>query len=102
MIFDWFDTREAEIVGLKLADIVSSELEEKNKKVKKNKKKEIAEKAKIMQKVFTQANQYKQNSNPNFYKKAKLANVFKWRLLELEHDAEFVNILTRELVLHMK
>jgi hypothetical protein len=100
-MFDWFDSKEAKLIGLELANSVSSELEAKNKKPKKNKKKELDDKAKIMNKVFVRVSQYKQNSKPNFYKKAKLANAFKWRLLDLGHDADFVEILTKELLLHM-
>jgi hypothetical protein len=100
-MFDWFDTKEAKQLGLTLADNVSSEIAMENKKAQKSKKKEMEHKAKIMKRVFVRVSQYKQSSKPNFYKKAKLANTFKWRLLDLGHDADFVEILTKELLLHM-
>ena len=99
MLFNWFDTKEAALLGIALADNLSAELVKNNNK---NLKKEMANRARIMQKVFIQVDQYRQKSTPNFYKKSKLANEFRWRLLESGHAKDFVDILTKELVLHMK
>lgn len=37
----------------------------------------------------------------NFYKKAKLANSFKWQLLDLGFGQQFVDEVTKELLLHL-
>ena len=99
MLFNWFDTKQAALIGVKLADDLSSELTKVNNK---NLKKETETRAKIMHKFFVQVDQYIQKNNPNFYKKSKLANEFKWRMLEIGHATDFVDILTKELVLRMK
>jgi hypothetical protein len=99
MLFSWLDTKEAVLTGVKLADNLSTEL---SKKSNKNIKKEMDGQARALQNIFILADQYKRKSNPNFYQKSKLANEFKWRLLELKHDKDIVDTLTKELVLHMR
>jgi len=98
MFFDWFNTKEAALVGVNLADNLSAELVKTNNK---NPKKEIEHRAKIMQKIFVQLDQYTQKNSLNFYKKSKLVNEFKWRLLEIGHAKDFVDIVSKELLLHM-
>lgn len=98
MFFDWFNTKEASAIGLKLAENLSAEL---TKNHNKSLKIDSEFKSKIMQKFLYQINQYKQTNNLNFYKKSKLANEFKWRLLELGHPKDLVEKLTKELVLHI-
>lgn len=38
----------------------------------------------------------------NFYKKAKFANAFRWKLVEAGYDAGFADELTRELLIHFR
>ena len=99
MLFDWFDTKEAAVVGIKLAEDLSKELTKVNNK---HANKEIASRAKVIQKVFSQIVQLKQKTNLNFYQKSKLINEFSWRLTEIGHDKEFVQIMTKELVIYLK
>lgn len=99
MLIDWFDAQEAILVGIKLADDLSKELTKENNK---HSKKEIAGKAKVIQKVFSQFDQFKEKTKLNFYKKSKLINEFRWRLVEIGHEKEFVEIMTKELVLYIK
>lgn len=98
MIFEWFNTEKATIIGVKLADSLSVDLAKINNK---NLKKQMEPRAKAMQKIFVQVDQFKQTNNLNFYKKSKLANEFRWRLLEIGYGADFVDILTKQLVLHI-
>jgi len=98
MIIDWFNTTEAAILGAKIADDLSAELAKSNKKSTKKKAESID---KALQNTFTQVKQYIQQSKPNFYKKSKLVNEFKWRLLEIGHTEEFVDDLTKQLLLNM-
>jgi poly(A) polymerase Pap1 len=99
MLFNWLDTKEAALKGVKLAENLSTEL---NKKNNKNIKKEMDSQARALQNTFILADQFKRKSSPNFYQKSKLANEFKWRLLELGHDKDLVDALTKELVLRMR
>src|SRR5690349_13799597 len=98
MLTDWFNSKEAAHMGVKLANDLSQELAKINKK---QPKKEIANRAKAIQKVFAQLDLFKQKTQLNFYKKSKLINEFRWRLAEIGHDKEFVQILTKELVLYI-
>lgn len=98
MLFNWFDTKEASLIGIKLADELSKELAKANNK---HSKKEVTSRAKAIQKVFSQFDQFKQKSKLNFYKKSKLINEFRWRLAEIGHEKEFVEIMTKELVLYI-
>ena len=98
MLFNWFDTKEATIIGIKLAEDLSKDLAKANNK---NMKKEIASRANGIQKVFSQFDQFKQKTKLNFYQKSKLLNEFRWRLTELEHDKEFVEVMVKELVLYI-
>lgn len=98
MLFDWFNTKEAALIGVKLADDLSKELAKVNNK---HSKKEVVNRAKVLQRIFSQFDGLKGKSKLNFYKKSKLANEFRWRLTELEHDKEFVEIMVKELVLYI-
>ena len=99
MFFGWLDTNEAKLIGFKLADTLSTDLAKANNK---NMKKEMENKSKVMQKVLVQLTQYIEKNNPNFYQKSKLANEFRWRLLDTGHSLDFVEIMTKQLILHMK
>ena len=59
MLFDWFDAKEASLIGIKLADDLSKELAKTNNK---HSKKELVNRAKVIQKVFSQFNQMKQKT----------------------------------------
>jgi hypothetical protein len=98
MAFNWFNAKEATLEGIKLANDLSTALE----KVKnKHSKKEITGHTKAMQKLFSHFDQFEQKNNLNFYKKSKLINEFRWRLIENGHDKEFVEFVTKELTLYI-
>lgn len=98
MLFDWFDTKEAALIGTKLAEDLSQALANANNKAS---KKNLANRAKVIQKAFSQFDQFKRKTKLNFYKKSKLINEFRWRLTEVGHDKEFVEMMTKELVLYI-
>ena len=98
MLFDWFDAKEASLIGIRLADDLSKELAKTNNK---HSKKELVNRAKVIQKVFSQFNQMKQKTKVNFYKKSKLINEFRWRLTETGHDNEFIELMVKELLLYI-
>jgi hypothetical protein len=51
----------------------------------------------ILEGLAARAVRYHDQHKLGIYKKAKLANVFKWRLSELGYSADFVNLATTEL-----
>lgn len=90
MLFDWFNTKEAVLIGIKLADHLSQELAKINNK---NSKKDMVNKAKVAQKVFSQFDGFEGKAKLNFYKKSKLINEFRWILVETGHDKEFIDVM---------
>ncbi len=98
MFIDWFNTKEVTLLAIKLADELSAELEKNSNK---NLRKASEHNAKIMPKICGQLSQYQQKNKLNFLKKSKLANEFRWRLIEIGHPKEFVDSTTKELLMHM-
>jgi tetratricopeptide (TPR) repeat protein len=90
MSLDWFNAREATAVGAALAD-------------------QLAPQAlpgssghdKQLQELMRRADREVGSLRLNFYKRAKLANSFKWRLLEKGVEKKFADEVTQALVMHL-
>ena len=95
-MFSWFDARDAEKFGLTLAEFFMKRipLEVPNKK-----SKSIEKKQEVLNTMFSQIQQFKMKHKLNVYKKAKLGNAFKWKLLEAHYDPALVDELTKVLLL---
>ena len=52
----------------------------------------------IMEGLGARAVRYHQQSKLNVYKKAKLGNVFRWKLTEIGYSKDFVEKATKEVV----
>ncbi|MSQ74061.1 MAG: hypothetical protein EXR27_22745 [Betaproteobacteria bacterium] len=99
MLGSWFDASEAKRCGSALAEMVAKGYPASERK---KGKKEVLHRAKLLDQIFLQAVQFKQTHNPNLYKRAQIGNAFKWKLLEQGFEADFVDDLTHQLLLHMK
>lgn len=55
----------------------------------------------IFEQILTEALIYKRNVKPNFFRKARMANLFKWGLLEAGYPPEFADSLTKGMVIYM-
>ena len=55
-----------------------------------------------LNKLVTRISAFEARKGANFYKKAKFANAFKWKLIEGGYDAAFADELTKELVIHFR
>jgi tetratricopeptide (TPR) repeat protein len=99
MIFKWFDADEAANLGIALADelaptqLASSTL--------RGKQPASTEPNDVLHAVLQRANREISGLRLNFYKKAKLANSFRWRLLENGVEKTLAEELTQRLVLHV-
>jgi hypothetical protein len=93
MIFDWFDARAASEFGITLAEFIAQRIPLSSDKPKSGKKQQ-----EIFQKAASQITQFKSRKKLNVYTKAKLANSFKWKLLDLGYDKELVDEMTKELL----
>lgn len=52
----------------------------------------------IMEGLAARAVRYHEQNKLGVYRKAKLANTFKWKLKELGYEAEFAETVTKDLV----
>lgn len=95
-MFSWFDAREAQQFGISLAEffIQRIPLETPSKK-----SKSMAKKQEVLDKMFLQIQLFKMKHKLNIYKKAKLGNAFKWKLLDANYDPALVDELTKVLML---
>jgi hypothetical protein len=55
----------------------------------------------ILEEVFARATQFSRENKLGWYKRARLANDFRWELAELGYDEKFVNAATEDLILHV-
>jgi len=55
----------------------------------------------IIEGLAARAVRYHEQQKLGVYRKAKLANVFKWKLRELGYTPEFAETATKELVTHL-
>ena len=96
MIFGWFDAREATDAGTALAEFLAERLpvDSAGGKHKQSEKKQ----KELFPKLFAQADRSKSEHRLNVFKKAKLGNAFKWKLLDLGYDPDFVDEATKEVL----
>jgi tetratricopeptide (TPR) repeat protein len=95
MTLNWLDARDASEAGIALADgfTPDSGLTDI--------KQSSSGLTNTLRKLFEHADRDVRPLGLNFYKKAKFANSFKWRLLENGVDKELANEVTQQLVLHL-
>ncbi len=94
-MISWLDARDAQQFGITLADFFMERIPLENPR----KNKSMAKKQEVLDKMFSQVQQFKMKHKLNIYKKAKLGNAFKWRLLDASYDPAFVDELTKLLLL---
>jgi hypothetical protein len=99
MLLNFMNAREAVAIGTSLADqFVPQATPDPAKRVKKGKPGDAEDELrKFVQRIDTDARPLRLN----FYKRAKLANSFKWKLLQNGVKPEFVNELTRILLVRL-
>lgn len=95
-MINWLDARDAQKFGTTLAEFFMERipLEMPHKKIK-----SLAKKQEVLDKMFLQIQIFKMKHKLNIYKKAKLGNAFKWKLLEADYDPALVDELTKVLML---
>jgi tetratricopeptide (TPR) repeat protein len=99
-VLDWFNVREAVAVGAALADQLgpNATLTEATRARDKAAK---AVTRSALQDLLRRADREVRSLRLNFYKRAKLANSFKWRLLENGVEKDVADEVTQALVLHL-
>src|SRR5271169_6188797 len=84
-MLDWFNSREAAEIGTALADEFAAR----------------ASASGSIEQLLQRADREVRSLQLNFYKKAKFANSFKWRLIENGIARELADEVTKSLVLHL-
>ena len=98
MMPKWLDAREAAGVGLALADQFDLAPEETAGSGRLGPKKN---RASAMEDLLSRADADVRGLRLNFYKKARFANSFKWRLIERGVEPAEADIVTQSLILHL-
>lgn len=92
MIFAWFDAGESKKFGRSLATFF---LERVPKVVDKSDKNFAKKVDAVLEKMVAQLVQFKQQHKLNTYKKAQLANEFKWTLLDAGVASDYADEMTK-------
>jgi tetratricopeptide (TPR) repeat protein len=95
MLPEWFNTRDAVNAGVALADSLAPSAEPRSAKA--------ARKAEAiaLRELLQRADREVRALRLNFYKKAKFANSFKWRLIENGVEPAVANEVTQSLILYL-
>ncbi len=96
MVPGWFNADEAKKFGASLAQFYIDRIPADESK---GKGKSIARKQEVINKIFEQMVRFRLEHKLNIYKKAQLGNAFKWALRDAGYSSEFVDKLTKELLL---
>ena len=95
MIFAWFDTRDGDALAAGMARDLAKRVPPAS--VDAEGKKAEAKQKKTHDMVLRQAHEFVRQNKLNVYKKARLANAFKWALLDAGYPKPFVDTMTYEL-----
>jgi hypothetical protein len=98
MMIEWFNAREAALVGAALADEFAPRTVP---AAARSSTTTHEDQSKALQKLLRRADREVRTLRLNFYKKARFANAFKWRLTENGVDREMADEVTQLLVLHL-
>jgi tetratricopeptide (TPR) repeat protein len=99
MLFNWFDASDAAKLGVALADQFAPQTE--SAAAQHGKSAPSRGRGDGLQDLLERADREVRTLRLNFYKKAKFANAFKWRLLENGANGAQADELTQRLVLHL-
>lgn len=98
MILKWFDASEAKEFGVSLAqDLLKQDALAKSENAKLARKKNQDALVKFLDRIAI----FKQQHKLNFYKKAQLGNVFKWKLIEAGYDPKEASQITTSLLIKL-
>jgi tetratricopeptide (TPR) repeat protein len=98
MIFNWLDASKAVEFGVALADQLAPRAESNSPKRSETKPQTLVE---ALPEALARADQGVRAADLNFYKRAKLANSFKWRLIENGVERSTADAVTQTLVLNL-
>jgi tetratricopeptide (TPR) repeat protein len=95
MLLEWFNAHDAANAGVALADSLAPFVAPRSAKAIRK------QEAGALQALLERADREVRTLRLNFYKKAKFANSFKWRLIENGVEPSIANEVTQSLILHL-
>jgi tetratricopeptide (TPR) repeat protein len=95
MLFQWFNAQDAANAGIALADSLTPSTAPRSAKAARK------EEAGALRELLQRADREVRTLRLNFYKKAKFANSFKWRLIENGVEPKAADEVTQALILHL-
>jgi hypothetical protein len=95
MIFKWFDARGVDALAARMASDMAKRVPPE--KLEAGGRKADAKRDRAHDAVLRQAHDYARGNPLNLYTKSRLANRFKWALLEAGYPTDFVDRMTSEL-----
>jgi tetratricopeptide (TPR) repeat protein len=99
MIMEWFDASEAANIGVELADQFAPQ--QATRAGTHGNQSALRKQGDELHAIFERADREVRTLRLNFYKKAKFANSFKWRLIENGVEPSIANEVTQSLILHL-
>lgn len=97
MVLNWFEAKAAVEFGTALAEFLLERLPPDAAKAKLSDKK----RQEVFPKFYARIEQFKQQGKLNMYKKAKLGNAFRWKMIDAGYDAGFVDELTKDVLMRL-
>lgn len=101
MLLKWLDAREATAAGVALADDFALQSASKLPRVRASETRQQPELQKFLHKFLQGVDQAARPLKLNVFKRAKLANSFKWRLLEKGVEQQVADELTQALIMRL-
>lgn len=105
-MLSWFNAKEFQRFGEELAVLFIEDKPapgEGNRQFRRKSKAVGSEPAQeMLRKLVLRISNFEARKGANFYKKARFANAFKWKLIEAGYDARFADVLVKELVIHFR
>ena len=95
MILEWFNTKEVDALADRLAGDLIKRVPVEN--IEAVGKKAESQKSRSREMLLRQVSEFTGNRKLNLFKKARLANRFKWTLIEAGYPREFVDNMAFEL-----
>jgi tetratricopeptide (TPR) repeat protein len=101
MLLDWLDARDATRMGAALADDFATQSASASHAAPQDPRRADAQLQRLLQKFMQRVDREARSLRLNLFKRAKLANSFKWRLLEKGVEPQVADELTQALVVRL-
>jgi len=99
MVLGWFNAKDADEFGKTLAGFYDEKFRANTQAAD---RKIATKQQKLVAEILALTAQFKEQHKPNAFQKAKLGNSFKWRMRDLGHNNELIDLLTKDILLALR